>query len=136
MIAVDSGVLVAAFAPWHEAHAVARGALAGSPAVVAHTLAEAYSVLTRLPAPFRAPAEVAGEYLRQLPLGPVLDLDPARLRELVGEVLPLRRVLGGATYDALIGATVAAHDGTLRTLDRRARATYDRVGCRSELLGS
>lgn len=80
MIVVDSGVLVAASAPWHEAHTAARAAA------------------------------------------------------LVGETFPRQRIVGGATYDALIAATAAAHGATLLTLDRRARVTYDRVGCRNELL--
>jgi len=136
VIVVDSGVLVAAFGPWHEAHPMARDAVRDRPAVVAHSLAETYSVLTRLPAPFRASADVAGEFLLLLPVSAVLDLEPDQVRTLLGDTFPRQRILGGATYDALVGATAVAHDATLLTLDRRARVSYDRVGCRSELLVS
>ena len=37
-------------------------------------------------------------------------------------------VLGGATYDGLVGLQAAAHGETLLTLDRRAEATYRRLG--------
>jgi len=43
-------------------------------------------------------------------------------------------VSGGAAYDALVAATAAEHDRTLLTLDRRAAATYVRMGARAEFL--
>jgi hypothetical protein len=60
---VDSSVAIAAFGEWHELHEPAVEALAGSPALVAHAALEAYSVLTRLPEPFRAPASTVAGYL-------------------------------------------------------------------------
>jgi hypothetical protein len=54
MRAVDSSVVIAAFATWHEHHAIARKAMAGRPRLVAHAAVESYSVLTRLPPPHRA----------------------------------------------------------------------------------
>ena len=70
---VDSGVMVAAFAPWHERHSDALRLMVDKPRVVAHSLVEAYSVLTRLPAPFRAPAAVVAESLaRRFPDDPPL----------------------------------------------------------------
>ena len=50
MITADTSVLVAGFASWHESHAAAREALRCA-RVVAHSLVETYSVLTRLPPP-------------------------------------------------------------------------------------
>ncbi|GAB3914246.1 hypothetical protein GCM10011575_18120 [Microlunatus endophyticus] len=55
MRAVDTSVIVAAFAGWHQDHASAAAELRQRPRVVAHALLEAYSVLTRLPGPHRAP---------------------------------------------------------------------------------
>lgn len=45
-----------------------------------------------------------------------------------------RGISGGATYDGLIGITAAVSDATLVTLDRRALATYERVGVDVELV--
>ncbi|MGV1007695.1 MAG: PIN domain-containing protein [Dermatophilaceae bacterium] len=48
----DTSVVVAAFLSWHEQHEQARQALLRDvTAVPAHVLAEAFNVLTRLPAP-------------------------------------------------------------------------------------
>ena len=44
-------------------------------------------------------------------------------------------IQGGATYDALIGATAAAESATLVTADRRALVTYALVGADVELVG-
>ena len=41
---------------------------------------------------------------------------------------------GGAIYDALIAATVRHAGATLLTRDRRALATYDRIGVRYEVV--
>ncbi len=64
MIAVDTSVVVAAFASWHEGHASAA-TLARRPRVPAHVLLETYSVLTRLPPPHRAPARLVAEFLAE-----------------------------------------------------------------------
>ena len=54
MIALDTSVAVATFGAWHELHEVARAALTTDSRLTAHTALETYSVLTRLPEPFRA----------------------------------------------------------------------------------
>jgi hypothetical protein len=43
-------------------------------------------------------------------------------------------VLGGATYDGLVGLEASAHGETLLTLDRRAAATYRRLGVAFEAI--
>lgn len=136
MRVVDSGVAVAAFASWHESHAAALNELAGRPQIAAHSLLETFSVLTRLPAPHRAPAELVGRFLDAAFPGDPLTLDGGLYRQLVTHRLVAIGLAGGATYDALIAETVRAVDGTLVTLDRRALATYDRIGCSAMLLGS
>jgi uncharacterized protein with PIN domain len=50
-MAVDTSVVVAAFASWHEAHAAAARVVADRPDLVAPAALEAYAVLTRLPPP-------------------------------------------------------------------------------------
>ena len=130
---VDSGVMVAAFAPWHERQSDALRLMVDKPRVVAHSLVEAYSVLTRLPAPFRAQAAVVATFLaRRLPEDP-LALPAGDLVGLLGR-LATAGVHGGAVYDAIIGATAGAADCVLLTLDRRAARTYRLVGCSFEVL--
>ncbi|WP_159501873.1 PIN domain-containing protein [Microbacterium sp. 18062] len=134
MRAVDTGVIVAAFASWHEAHDVAVAELAQRPRAAAHSMVETVSVLTRLPAPHRAPLELVASFLEAAFDQEPLTLDGAQTSRLLVERLPALAVSGGAVYDALIAETVRAADGVLVTLDRRALTTYDRVGVRSVLL--
>ena len=74
LIAPDTSVPVAAFALWHEHHGVARRALNGAQ-LIAHSILETYSVLTRLPPPHRVPARVAADFLSQITTSPPLVLD-------------------------------------------------------------
>ena len=130
---VDSGIMVAAFAPWHERHSDAMTLMVDKPQAVAHSLVETYSVLTRLPAPFRAPAAVVATFLaRRFPDDPLV-LTAGDLVGLLGR-LATAGVHGGAVYDAIIGATAGAADCVLLTLDRRAARTYRLVGCSFEVL--
>ena len=47
MKAVDSSVVIAAFASWHEHHQIARKAMTARPRLIAPAAVESYSVLTR-----------------------------------------------------------------------------------------
>ena len=134
MIAVDTSVVVAAFASWHEGHLRAVEALARKPRVPVHVLIETYSVLTRLPPPHRAPVDVVTDFLSQRFRAAPLTL-PGRAHVQLLEMAAREGLAGGAIYDALI-ATTARHAGaTLLTRDRRARAVYEQVGVRHEFLG-
>lgn len=135
MRAVDSGVIIAAFASWHEAHAEAVAELRGRPRVAAHALLEAYSVLTRLPSPHRAPARLAAEFLNAVFPDDPLVLRPAQHRIFVTSRLNELQVSGGASYDAVIAETVRSAGGTLVTLDHRALRTYLKIGCEARILG-
>lgn len=44
-------------------------------------------------------------------------------------------ITGGATYDAVIGATVKHAGATLLTRDRRALTIYERLGVEVEFVG-
>lgn len=134
MIAVDSTVVVAGFASWHERHDAAREVLDGGPRLVAHATLEAYSVLTRLPPPHRAPAEIVVEFLRRRFPEPYLAPQDTTYRALIVE-LASSRIVGGACYDALIAKTAAGHNATLITCDGRAAGTYEAVGATARLLG-
>ena len=133
MTAVDTSVVVAAFASWHEAHAAAATALARRPRIPAHVLVEAFSVLTRLPPPHRAPAPLVAAFLgERFPDAP-LTLPVRRYRDLLKSVTDAG-VTGGAIYDALIGMTAREAGATLLTRDTRASLIYDRLNVRHELV--
>lgn len=133
MIAVDASVVVASFGAWHEHHEAALAALAQRPSLPAHVALESYSVLTRLPDPFRADAATVVEFLARTFTGSRLRLD-----DQAGADLPRRlavlAITGGAVYDALIAFTAQAAAAEILTLDRRALDVYGRCGAAARLL--
>jgi predicted nucleic acid-binding protein len=133
MKAVDTSVVVAAFASWHEHHALARKAMASRPRLIAHAAVESCSVLTRLPPPHRAQPSIVHAFLTERFPEPLLTLSETGYQELLATVAA-NQILGGPTYDALIACTAAEHDVTLLSLDRRAAATYEAVGATVEQL--
>lgn len=123
----SSVVVVAAFASWNQHHEVAIEALGDARDLVAHAELESYSVLTRLPEPFRAEPALVAEYLREDYPGKRMVLpEPAR-RDLITRLAELS-IAGGAVYDATVAATAAHHEYRLLNCDRRATATYERLG--------
>lgn len=133
MTAADTSLVVAAFASWHERHETARRALDGGLRLIEHCALETYSVLTRLPAPHRAPGEVVREFLKARFPQPFLRLSAGAYRDFLS-ALPDRAVSGGAAYDALVAATAADHDAELVSCDRRAAVIYERYSVRTRLL--
>lgn len=133
MIAVDSSVVVAACASWHESNAAALRTFERKPRLIGHCALEAFSVLTRLPAPQRVPSALVVEFLRRrFPLEPLM-LSAAAMRDLAGE-LHERGIVGGAVYDGLVAMSARAHGASLLSLDRRAAETYRRCEVMHELL--
>lgn len=132
MKTVDSSVLVAGFAAWHERHEQARRALVGAQPV-GQALVEAYSVLTRLPPPHRASPDIAAAFLSEVSTTPPLVL-PARAWNQLSARLASVGLAGGATYDALIAATAQQFEAELLSLDVRAVATYRALGTHYRLL--
>lgn len=134
IVTVDTSVIVASFAPWHEHHEIAFAAVGRVDGVVAHCLLETYSVLTRLPAPHRMAPDVVSRYL-QLTFGDqtVFGLPPAEQRKLVTSCAS-QGLSGGAVYDAVIAATCARANAKLLTLDGRARQTYAALAIDHELI--
>ena len=132
MIAADTSVLVAAFASWHESHAAAREALRGA-RLVAHSVVETYSVLTRLPPPHRVVPGLAAEFLRHVATDAPLVLPAGEVARLP-DLLSGRGISGGAAYDALVAVTALQHGAELVSLDSRAAATYRAVGAAHRLL--
>ena len=134
MKAVDTSVVVAAFATWHPAHVAARQTLDVAPRLPGHAGLEAYSVLTRLPPPHRAPASDVRAFLEREFAEPWLVLPGAELGALIQRLVDLG-ITGGATYDAVIGATAKRAGASLITRDRRARTIYEQLGVEVEFVG-
>lgn len=134
MIAVDSSVVVTAAVGVRTRREAAKAALLGRPVLPAHAALETYSVLSRLPAPFRMSAADALAFVRSWCARDPLHLPARGLNALLAE-LPALSVVGGSVYDALIGRTAAVAGARLLTLDRRALSTYQLVGADAELVG-
>jgi len=134
VIAVDTSVVVAAFATWHERHAAARAVLDAGARLVAHCGLETYSVLTRLPPPHRAPANVVAAFLEARFPGAWLVL-PAKAQAALVTRLASGGIGGGGAYDALVAATAAHAGATLATCDRRAIRIYEAMGARYRVVG-
>lgn len=130
----DTSVVVAALLAWHPLHHEAATALRDARGLVAHVLLETYSVLTRLPAPHRVDAALAGRALANLTV-PVLELPGPEQAALVAS-LPALGVRGGATYDALVAATARHHEVLLVSADLRARRVYEGLGVTALMIGT
>lgn len=133
MIAADTSVVVAAFASWHEGHEAALRALRRGVRLPAQVMVESYSVLTRLPPPHRAAAPVVESFLAERFPDAPLTLPGSEVRVLL-RAMAAAEVAGGAIYDALIAATARHWTAPLLTRDRRAAATYEKVGARYEMV--
>ena len=110
-----------------------QDAIAASARVIAHTLAEAYSTLTRLPQPFRLSPQRCFAYLSGAFTADPLTLSASgylRVLRLVGE----HGVSGGAIYDCLIAQTAQENHAQLLTLDARAASNYALVGASYRIL--
>jgi predicted nucleic acid-binding protein len=86
--------------PWQQQ--IVRGELRGI--LAAHSLAETYAVLTRLPLKPPIPPDLAWQAIeRNLSVLQVIALTPDEYRSVLGE-LASQGIAGGPTYDALIAA--------------------------------
>jgi predicted nucleic acid-binding protein len=133
VIAVDTSVVVAGFASWHEGHAPARAALARRPRLPAHVALEVYSVLTRLPPPHRATPAIVVSFLEDRFPDPVLPFPAAGHLSLLKEASEMG-ISGGSLYDALIAATAKHAGATLLTRDRRATRVYKALGAAFQMV--
>jgi predicted nucleic acid-binding protein len=124
----DSSVVIAAFASWNRHHDAAIEALAENDVrdLLAHTELESYSVLTRLPEPFRAEPALVAEYLHRDYPGRRMVLHERERRGLLRRLASLS-IAGGAVYDAMAAATAAHHGHGLLSCDRRAASVYGRL---------
>jgi toxin FitB len=122
-LVLDTSVAVPYLLASHVAHAVAAHHVAGRrPALTAHSLAETYSVLTRLPGDARlepgdAVRLIDGNFDPPALLAPDVAAGVPRLLAPLG-------IAGGAVYDALVGLAAREAGLPLATRDRRAASTY------------
>jgi predicted nucleic acid-binding protein len=133
VIAVDTSVVVAGFASWHEGHRAAVAALGRRPRLPAHAGLESFSVLTRLPPPHRVRPDLVAEFLRARFDEPLLLLPASAHLRLIDEATEAG-IVGGAVYDALVGASVRHAGATLLTRDHRAVRVYELLGVSFELV--
>ncbi len=124
---VDTSVAVALCLADHENRGHCLAVVAGRRVGLAgHAAFETFSVLTRLPSPSRrTPAAASRMVARNFPGTRFLDDDATR-RLLAA--LPGLGLVGGAVYDAMVGATAMEHGLPLVTRDRRALSTYRALG--------
>jgi predicted nucleic acid-binding protein len=124
VIAPDSSVVIAALAPWHECHRVARDVLVADAArLPAHVAFETTSALSRMPEGRRIAPAVVLDALKRGFKEQWLALDADGSRKALQRAVDAG-VRGGALYDALIAATAAAHGAQIVSADHRAQATY------------
>jgi len=130
---LDTSAAIALLVEDHEAHAAALDAVGGRRLGLAgHAWFETYSVLTRLPAPFRrSPADAARLLARNFPTSAFLGEPEAAA---LGVELARLGVAGGAVYDALVGAVARQHGRPLVSGDRRARSIYESLGAEVEIV--
>ncbi|MGQ0624130.1 MAG: type II toxin-antitoxin system VapC family toxin [Sporichthyaceae bacterium] len=130
---VDSSVAVPLLSGDHRNHQAARTAVGTRRLGLAgHAAFETYSVLTRLPAPWRRSPEIT-LLLMQRALPATVHLSGERAGSLLID-LARAQLAGGATFDALVGAAAVEHGSTLITADRRAAGTYAALGVDVELV--
>lgn len=120
MIAVDSSVIISALLSWHEFHQRATVTLEKIPArkkllLPLPVLMESYSVMTRLPAPFRLAPNVAHQLLyASFGNASVVALRAEKGWPLLTDCQAFG-ITGGRIYDALI-ATIAIEAGAKELL--------------------
>lgn len=125
--ACDTSVAIASLDPNNHAHRPSRRAVNElQPVLAGHAAFESYSVLTRMPPPFRLSPDVALRVLEEAFPGSC-GLAPAAAAELWRR-LPQLGITGGATYDALVGEAARSSGLKLLTIDRRAERTYRLLG--------
>jgi toxin FitB len=137
VIAPDTSVLVAGFVSSHRFHGDVLAPLAearDAGGLIAHTIAETFSVLTAAGGVYRAEAAAVLAYLDQFLAGEEpIPTPPAAYRQAL-DLLSVANRAGGAVYDALIGLAASNAGATLLSLDARAQPVYELCGADVRLL--
>jgi predicted nucleic acid-binding protein len=128
----DTSCIIPAVSPWHEHHELARIAIndylnrSERLIVAASALVEGYSVLTRLPMPYRlAPSDaltlLQANFMEE---AEVVSLDAECYLDLLARA-PQESIVGGRIYDAIIAECALQADATvLLTFNARHFAPY------------
>jgi predicted nucleic acid-binding protein len=133
-LALDTSVAIPLLVATHREHvAVVRWCDGRDVALSGHTVAETYSVLTRLPGDLRVLPQDAARLLRAR-FSALLVLSRKAAAKLP-ETLSALGISGGAVYDALVALAAAEHGAQLATRDARARGTYEAAGARVVIAG-
>lgn len=126
-LALDTSVAVPLLMSAHVAHGAVRRTLRGRDLVLTqHSLAETYSVLTRLPGDARVAPDDAVRLI-DASFGPPALL-AAETAAAVPSLLADLGIVGGAVYDGLVALAARERHLPLATRDGRAAATYLALG--------
>ncbi|MGV8882007.1 MAG: PIN domain-containing protein [Rhodoglobus sp.] len=133
LIALDTSTAVPLLMKTHPARAMVKASLRGKhPVLTSHSLAETYSVLTRLAGDARLePADASLLITREF--GSTVVIDEKTVRSLT-ETLSTRGIAGGAVYDALVALAAQSAGLRLLTRDTRASGTYAAIGVQVEMV--
>lgn len=130
---MDTSAAIPLLVRTHVAHDAVRRRVGGRALVLtAHSQAETYSVLTRLPGDARLAAADAVRLI-EANFGPVAAPDTATVAGLPGVLAPLG-IVGGAVYDALVALAAKSAGTPLLTRDARAIGTYSAIGVPVEVI--
>jgi len=133
--APDTSVLVAGFVSSHRFHRdVLRhlGEVQTHGNLIAHTIAETYSVLSAPGGIYRAEPQAVIAYLGQFIADEPIGMRPSSYLEALDLLAGANRA-GGAVYDALIGLAARDADVTLLSLDIRAQPIYEQCGAEIQI---
>ena len=132
-LAFDTSAAVPLLVRSHIAHQSMRERVGGRTRVLTgHSLAETYSVLTRLPGDARvSPADAVR--LLEANFSAAVLVPEGELLTLPAVLAPLG-IAGGAVYDALVGLAARAEGIPLATRDARALGTYAALGVEVEII--
>lgn len=132
-VAVDTSVSVAYLLRSHAHHRLVRARLGGRELrLTGHSLAETYSVLTRLPGDARVSAADAVRLIDDN-FAVVVALPVAAARR-THATLAAAQISGGAAYDGLVALAARSAGLPLASRDARAAATYRALGVEVELI--
>jgi predicted nucleic acid-binding protein len=132
-VAVDTSVAIALLVESHPDHRVVKDHLRSRKIrLTAHSLAETYSVLTRLPGDARRePRDAAAILDATFGTAALLSAEASRT---IHTQLGAAGIAGGAVYDAMVALAAFENELTLVTRDLRAAGTYAAMGARVEFI--
>lgn len=133
VVAVDTSLAIPLVVRTHDAHPSVKAWRAGRPlALSGHAWIETYAVLTRLPGGARVSPGDAVALLVSNFAAPLAPTEEMHARSV--ELLAAAGIGGGAAYDGWVALAALEHGARLASRDRRAEATYRRLGVEVEMV--